>query len=201
MKKIIRLTESELIRVIKRVINEQFDKNSASYYFNPQNDAPAYPYPGGMFFVKEGDSYRPWVGVRDSEYSDKILYKQSKYLVPKVEDLTAELNNNLNDITFPSGSKSFEANEIYKDFFGGGDKGVIVLKDGVPTKGVMELQSGLADINIKMGRTPVEFKSGNTIQYEVSFFLVEKPNLKRENYGKSYDLNFKTGSIDVALTV
>ena len=58
MKKVIRLTESQLMNLVKRVIKEQFNPNDATYYFNPLNDMSSYT---GMFFVKEGTSYRPWV--------------------------------------------------------------------------------------------------------------------------------------------
>ena len=200
MKKTIRLTESELINLVKRIIKEEFDPNTASYYFNPSNDVSTYT---GMFFVKEGDSYRPWVGVEDSKGRDQ--YTPSKYLVPKMTDITAELDNSLKKIILPEGSKSFEANQIYRDFFGQDSMGIVVLdKNGIPTKGVLSFNADMADSLLKSGKTPVPYKAGNTIQYNKSFFLISKPKKNpktSEDYGKGATLGIKYGSEDTALTV
>lgn len=200
MKKTVRLTESELISLVKRIIKEEFDPNTASYYFNPSNDVSSYT---GMFFVKEGNSYRPWVGVKDNQGRDQ--YTPSKYLVPKIDDITAELDTSLKKIILPEGSKSFNANEIYRDFFGQNSMGIVVLdKNGVPTKGELSFNTDMTDVLLKKGRTPVPYEAGNTIQYNKSFFLISKPkkNPKTpEDYGKGAILGIRYGSEETALTV
>jgi hypothetical protein len=200
MKKIIRLTESQLINLVKRVIKEEFDPKTASYYFNPSNDVSTYT---GMFFVKEGNSYRPWVGVKDNKGRDQ--YTPSKYLVPKITDITAELDNSLKKIILPEGSLSFEANEIYRDFFGQQAMGIVVLsKEGVPTKGVISFNGSMSDVLLKSGKKPVPYAAGNTIQYGKSFFLISKPKKNPKNpedYGKGGELGIQYGTEETALTV
>ncbi len=200
MKKTVRLTEAELINLVKRIIKEEFDPNTASYYFNPSNDVSSYT---GMFFVKEGNSYRPWVGVKDNQGRDQ--YTPSKYLVPKIDDIIAELDTSLKKIILPEGSKSFNANEIYRDFFGQNSMGIVVLdKNGVPTKGELSFNTDMTDVLLKQGRTPVPYEAGNTIQYNKSFFLISKPkkNPKApEDYGKGAILGIRYGSEETALTV
>lgn len=200
MKKTIRLTEAELINLVKRIIKEEFDPNTASYYFNPSNDVSTYT---GMFFVKEGNSYRPWVGVKDSKGRDQ--YTPSKYLIPKMEEITAELDPSLKKVILPEGSKSFESNQIYRDFFGQTPMGIVVLdKNGVPTKGELSFNIDMADVLLKQGRTPVPYEEGNTIQYNKSFFLISKPKKKPKNpedYGKGATLGIRYGSEETALTV
>jgi len=199
MKKVIRLTESQLMNLVKRVIKEQFNPNDATYYFNPLNDMSSYT---GMFFVKEGTSYRPWVGERDNKGREN--YTPSKYLVPKMEDITAELDISLKKIILPKGSKSFEANEIFRDFFGQQSMGIVALsKEGVPTKGLLSFNGGMSDMMLKK-MTPVEYVAGNTIQYQKSFFLISKPkkNPKTpDSYARGAELGIQTGSEETPLTV
>lgn len=210
MKKTIRLTESELISLVKRIINEEFDPNTASYYFNPSNDVSKYT---GMFFVKEGESYRPWVGYKDNQGREQ--FNPLKYLVPNMSEITAELDSSLKKISFPQGSKSYQANQIYQAFYGNNSMGVIAMNDlpkkfskyGIPTstyaptKATVMFNAGMADAMMQT-MTPVEYKSGNEIQLNKSFFLITKPKRNPKNpedYGKGADIGFEPSSIEEAI--
>ena len=125
MKKIIRLTESDLYRIVKKVIKEQseFDPKTASYFAGATNDLSPKP---ALYFVKEGDSYQAWVEVKKSN-SERNSFL-SLGLLPKAETLTATIDNS-NKIVLTG--PSVIANEIYSEMYGG-TTGVAVVFNGEP---------------------------------------------------------------------
>jgi hypothetical protein len=186
MKKIIRLTESDLYRIVKKVIKEQseFDPKTASYFAGATNDLSPKP---ALYFVKEGDSYQAWVEVKKSN-SERNSFL-SLGLLPKAETLTATIDNsNRIVLTGPS----VIANEIYSEMFGG-TKGVAVVLNGEPYLANMFLSGVVPDAETALKTmTSVEPKLGNQITKDKSFFITVKPNVKKGNYGKGSEIKLNS---------
>jgi len=196
MKKIIRLTESDLYRIVKKVINEQinFDPNTADYFSGSDNDQNPNKV---LYFVKNGDTYQTWI-----ERSDTTSRKRGKAsflgLLPKAESLTATFKTIDNQIRLVLTGESIKANKIYSEMYGG-DKGVAVVLNGKPYLANMVL-SGVIPYTEKelenrtttlKGKNSVEPKPGNEITIRKSFFITEKPNDKKGKYGKGSEINLE----------
>lgn len=188
MKKIIRLTESDLYRIVKKVIKEQseFDPKTASYFAGATNDLSPKP---ALYFVKEGDSYQAWVEVKKSN-SERNSFL-SLGLLPKAETLTATIDNS-NKIVLTG--PSVIANEIYSEMYGG-TTGVAVAFNGEPYLANMFLSGVVPDAETaikEQGMKPVEPKPGNQITMNKSFFITVKPNVKKGNYGKGSEIKLNS---------
>lgn len=185
MKKIIRLSESDLYRIVKKVIKEQseFDPKTASYFAASTNDLSPKP---ALYFVKEGDSYQAWVEIK-TRTSARNAYL-SIGLLPKAETLTATIDDgNKIVLTGPS----IIANKIYGEMYGS-TTGVAVVFNGEPYLANMILSGVVPDAETaikEQGMKPVEPKPGNQITKDKSFFITVKPNVNRGNYGKGSEIN------------
>jgi hypothetical protein len=186
MKKIIRLTESDLYRIVKKVIKEQsdFDPKTASYFAKSTNDLSINP---AIYFVKEGDSYQAWIQQKKPNVARSTF--KSLGLLPNSETLTATIDNgNKIVLTGPS----VIGNEIYSEMYGG-TTGVAVVSNGKPYLANMYLSGVVPDAETALKTmTPVEPKPGNELTIGKTFYLTVKPNVNKGNYGKGSEIKLSS---------
>lgn len=148
MKKIIKLTESDLYRIIKRVINEQeqdITSEDFDYYFDKVNDSSTIEQP--VFIQTE---------TQNVYYREEDKLKKSYYLIPKKEDIGFDNQN------IPNQSL-IDGNKLCQKFY---DKATKVIEDVPYTKEALPIDIVFIDEdNVpKRGKIMISDKTGTIIK-------------------------------------
>lgn len=173
MKRVIRLTESDLVNIVKKVIIEQeakeFKPEDAQFYLPSPNDRLNWT---GMFFVSNGNTFDVWIGMRVS--NEEVRYEASGTL-PMLSEMEVKLKDDAINVELINKSK--ESNDIYTKI-AQNDRGVVVTNDREkkPMMGILGVKATKFSVE---SMKPVDPVPGNTIMYDVSYF---KPSRKNDNF-------------------
>jgi hypothetical protein len=165
MGKIIRLRESELINLIKKLVLEQtttepiFERDKVTHYTTLTSTANLNT---EICFIPKGDLFHVFfvtIGKHDMEVG--------RYLgdTPLLEEITVTLDENGNMVLIGEAER---AHEIFSEF-GANSRGVVVCNKKQPIIGILKFTK-----EIFPNMTAVKAESGNEIQYGKSYFEGKK---------------------------
>lgn len=174
--KIIRLTETDLIRIVKSVLKEQVESYDYVFYKNSsiKEKTPAEE----MYLSKNGDSYDVFVKKTNSNIIEK-----TPYTLPSISELSLQWDGN----SFKNYGEAEVANEISSLIKTNYEKSqgnwvVFTKQDGKPAIGILGLGPVYPiDILEKYNKTKKKLKSGE-IYTPQDFFVVDK------NKGRSIEV-------------
>lgn len=182
MKKTIKLTESDLIRIVKKVIKEQV-KNNFDYKM-PRKDSWNSKTTGkALYFVKNGDTYDVWY---ENQTGDIV---SGGVKLPKRDELGIVYNKENNEVLPNDTVKTARAiaRTITTDQGMGNSiaeklPSLIVFTDddGLPKKGMFG--SAFYHLDVLKDGNEVKLEDGNEALGN-DYFVVEKPN-RKEKYGR-----------------
>ena len=182
MKRVVRLTETDLIRIVKRVISENTIPKY-DYVFTRNDGSTDYTPAQRLYFITNGDSF----DVLAEEYS-KDGSEGNRDLtglkLPKIDELglTYDMASNM----LKNNREANVGNSVAALVTPPMEKGnwvFFINKDGIPTKGLLKAANGLpikGVLDTKGNGHPL--KDNETIT-GLDYFIVEKPSAKNE-YGK-----------------
>ena len=190
MGKIIKLTESDIYRIVKRVINEQ-ELPKYDYIFTREDGETSATQGQKLFFVQNGSTFDVWMEEYTGDGTKGRYIKTGKTLPTKDEiGLVFEKETG----RFKSNLGAIKGNEVAKLVTPPMEQSksnwiFYVNEQGVPTKGNLSKMTypikGMLD---KRG-TPVKLKDGSEISGN-EYFVIEKPSRKNV-YGKGLTISIK----------
>ena len=191
MKKVIRLTESDLIRIVKKVINEnampQYD-----YIFERNDGYTDRTAAQKLFFVSNGDSFDVWAEEYTNDGSKGRMVNTGRKL-PTLSDIGITFNESAQN--FKNSDGSLEGNDVAHLITAPMERSkgnwiFFVNKEGVPSKGRLKVANGLpikGMLDTKGKGYPLE---DNQTITGTDYFIVEKPSRKNE-YGKGTTISIE----------
>lgn len=184
MKKVVRLTESDLIRIVKRVISEN---SIPTYdYIFARNDGYTDSTPAQkLYFISNGDSFDVWAEEYTKDGSKGRIINTGRKL-PKIDELGVTYN--MASGKFKNNGEGDEGNGVASLITPPMEKSkgnwvFFVNNEGIPAKGRLTVANGLpikGMLDTKGNGHPL--KDNETITGQ-DYFIVEKPSRKNE-YGK-----------------
>ena len=189
MKKIIRLTESDLANIVRRVIREQ-STPTYDYIFVRGDGYSEDTFANKLYFVSNGDTFDVWAGQRDSANplgrvvnTNMKLPKQSELGVVYAESSqlwksndVAKVGNSIAKLITPTMDRGNWV--FFVDNKGVPTKGRLVLSGEMPVKGILDKEG-----------TEVKLKDQAMITID-NYVVTTKPSRKDE-YGKGFTISLE----------
>jgi hypothetical protein len=185
MKKVVRLTEADLIRIVKRVISEN-ETPKFDYIFD-RNDGYTDSTPAKkLYFVSNGDSFDVFAENYTKDGSKNTIVNTNRKL-PKLNELGVTYN--MASGKFKNNDKADEGNSVARLITppmerSNGNWVFFVNNEGIPVMGRLTVMNGLpikGGLEDKGGKG-LPLKDNETITGQ-DYFIVEEPSGKNK-YGK-----------------
>jgi len=191
MKKVIKLTESDLVRIVRKVISENalptFD------YIFRRNDGVNEPTVAEeLYFISNGDSFDVWMKEYKKDGSIGRVVDTGKQL-PTLDELGVSYNES--NANFKNNDEGLNGNNVARLITPSMERAkgnwiFFVNDEGIPTKGKLRVSGDLpikGMLDTKGDGHPL--KDGEVIT-GYDYFIKEKPS-RRNEYGKGIALSIE----------
>ena len=188
MRKIIRLTETDLANIVKRVIREQSEP-TYDYVFSRKDGYSENTMANKLYFVSNGDTFNVWARQRDSANPlGRVVNTNMK--LPKQSELGLVYNESSKKWETNNSSKL--GNRIAKLITPTMDNGnwvFFVSNKGIPTIGNLVLSTMPVKGILDRKGIEVKLKDQSVLTYP-NYVVTTKPS-RQDEYGKGLTVSLK----------